>query len=212
MLKLNLGSGTKQPEGWINVDYSLGARLNKVPFYNFINRRFKIFDKDGSGNVRDWSKTFIHNLNKKLPWSDGSVDIIYTSHTLEHFSKEEGLALLKECRRVLKKDGIVRVIVPDLKYHVLEYTSGNVKGDDFIKSLGVLYTAKEGFLKKLLLPITQFPHRCMYDTETLVQVLQSLGFSATEMPPFKSAIPDIGAIELEDRTVNAVIVEGRKTS
>lgn len=210
MLKLNLGCGTVQPEGWVNVDYSFGARLTKIPFYNFINKRLKLFDIDPEGNTRVWDKTFIHDLNKRFPWNDNSVDIIYTSHTLEHFSKEEGLAILKESCRVLKKGGIIRIVVPDLAQFINEYNSGKMRSDEFVKKLGVLYESRNSSLKNLLIPVTQFPHKCMYDSKTLVEILNSLNLPASTKNPFESDIPDIKDIELPERTVNAVIVEGKK--
>ena len=139
MLKLNLGCGPVQPEGWINVDYSLGARLSGIPFYNFTNKRLKLFDIDAEGLPRVWDdKMYIHNLNKRFPWENCSVDVIYCSHTLEHFSKHEGLEFLRECHRVLKKDGIIRIVVPDLKSFVEEYQKGNMRADEFVEKLGVL--------------------------------------------------------------------------
>ena len=139
MLKLNLGCGSIQPTGWTNVDYSLGARLSKIPFYNFINKRIKLFDIGPEGIPRVWNdKIYIYNLNERFPWENGSADIIYCSHTLEHFSKQEGLDFLRECHRVLKKDGIIRIVVPDLKSFVEEYQKGSMRADEFVEKLGVL--------------------------------------------------------------------------
>jgi predicted SAM-dependent methyltransferase len=211
MVKLNLGCGSVQPQGWVNVDYSLGARLSEIPFYNFINRRMKLFDIDPDGHPRVWDdKIYIHNLNKKFPWENNSVDIIYCSHTLEHFSKQEGLTFLRECHRIMKKGGILRIIVPDLKNFVEEYAAGKMRADDFVANLGVLYEKKNNRLKNLLMTISQFPHRCMYDTEALSNILTSIGFVVESKQPFKSDIPDIRDIEWGERTEHAVIVEGKK--
>jgi predicted SAM-dependent methyltransferase len=195
----------------VNVDYSLGARLSVIPLYKFINKRMKLFDIGPDGQLRVWDdKIYIHNLNKRFPWKNNSVDIIYCSHTLEHFSKQEGLAFLKECHRVMKKDGVVRIVVPDLKNFVEEYTKGKMRADDFVENLGVLYEKKNSRLKNLLMTVSQFPHRCMYDTETLLTVLSSIGFAAESKLSFKSDIVDIKDIELGERTEHAVIVEGKK--
>jgi len=102
MTKVNIGCGSVKPRGWVNVDYSLGARLTRVPFYNLINRRLKLFDLNPSGNPRNWDSVIIHDLRKRLPWNDGSIDVVYASHIIEHFSKHDGLALLQECHRILR--------------------------------------------------------------------------------------------------------------
>jgi hypothetical protein len=50
----------------------------------------------------------------------------------------------------------------------------------------------------------------MYDTQRLVEILNEIGFTARSRGAFDSDIDDIRAIEREDRTGRAVIVEGRK--
>ena len=62
-----------------------------------------------------------HNLLQGIPFKDDSFDLLYHSHVLEHFSKKDGENLLKECHRVLKKDGIIRIVVPDLERLAIDY-------------------------------------------------------------------------------------------
>lgn len=47
--------------------------------------------------------------------------MVYHSHLLEHFSKTEALPFLRECYRVLKPGGIIRIAVPDLERIVRVY-------------------------------------------------------------------------------------------
>ena len=203
-MKLNLGCGSQVPEGWINVDYALGARVYKLPFFRTLNKKIRFFDLDWDENI------VICNLKKQFPWDESSVDVIYTSHTLEHFSKEEGRDFLTKCYKVLKKEGIIRVVVPHLKYIVGKFISGELRADDFVKELGVLYLPRNNPLKNKLSPFIQFPHKCMYDTQTLIDVLNEIGFVAQSKELFDSNITDIKRVELEGRTTNAVIVEGVK--
>ena len=60
------------------------------------------------------------------------------------------------------------------------------------------------------MPFITFPHKCMYDTETLLRILTKIGFKAEERKGMESTIDDIRNIEDETRTLNAVIVEGKK--
>lgn len=203
-MKLNLGCGSQVPDGWVNVDYALGARFVKIPFFDAINRKIKLF------NLHWNKKIYLHNLTKKLPWADASIDIVYSSHTLEHFSKEEGRSFLAECHRVLRKNGIIRIVVPDLRQNVNEYIEGQIYADDFVKKLGVLYGNSNNTLKKKLSPFFQFPHKCMYDNSRLIEILNGIGFEASTRVAFDSDIEKIRLVELEGRTENAVIVEGRK--
>jgi len=50
----------------------------------------------------------------------------------------------------------------------------------------------------------------MYDRPRFLENLNEVGFEASSRAPFDSDITDIRLIELEGRTRNAVIVEGRK--
>ncbi|MBN1600232.1 MAG: methyltransferase domain-containing protein [Chitinispirillaceae bacterium] len=203
-MKLNLGCGSHIPDGWTNVDYALGARLAKKPFFRTINKKIKFFKLD-------WNeKIYLHDLTRKLPWADSSIDTVYSSHTLEHFNKEDGRRLLSECQRVLRQGGILRIVVPDLMYEVTEYIEGRTLADDFIERLGVLNGTTNRTLKSKLTTFFQFPHKCMYDNSRLIEIFNEIGFDAYKKNAFDSDIEDIHVIELEGRTQNAVIVEGRK--
>jgi predicted SAM-dependent methyltransferase len=62
-----------------------------------------------------------HNLLNGIPYADNSFAVVYHSHVLEHFSKKDARIFMDECFRVLKKNGILRVVVPDLKAIIKEY-------------------------------------------------------------------------------------------
>jgi len=57
----------------------------------------------------------VHDLRKGIPLRDQSCDVVYHSSILEHFEQDSALIFLKECFRVLKPDGVIRVAVPDLE-------------------------------------------------------------------------------------------------
>jgi len=83
---LNLGCGSRFHPSWTNID--------------FVSK-----DKN----------VIAHDLNQGIPFADGFFDVVYCSHLLEHFPKEKAGSFLKECYRVLKAGGILRVVVPDLE-------------------------------------------------------------------------------------------------
>jgi predicted SAM-dependent methyltransferase len=59
----------------------------------------------------DWSVA--HDLTTPLPLPDRSVSRIITEHCLEHLHVDAIRALLTECHRVLRPDGVMRIAVPD---------------------------------------------------------------------------------------------------
>lgn len=75
-------------------------------------------------------------LRTKTPYPDGIFDVVYHSHVLEHFPKQAALTFLRECHRVLRSGGVVRIAVPDLEriarlyLESLEKASSGVPGWD----------------------------------------------------------------------------------
>jgi ubiquinone/menaquinone biosynthesis C-methylase UbiE len=203
-MKLNLGCGAQVVEGWVNVDSALGARLAKVAPFRWANRKLHLTNLEWDDRI------VIHDLTKRFPWPDSSADVVYSSHTLEHFSKEEGLAFLEECHRVLKRDGVLRLVVPDLRVIVTEYLEGRLQADDFILGLEVLPHSSRSAFRNRLAAFLQFPHKCMYDGPRLLEILDRIGFSASSRDPLTSDIEDIELVEIPDRTMTAVVVEGHK--
>ncbi len=82
-MKLHLGCGSKYIPGFIHID---------VIGDDHIQHR---------GSVCE------------LPYPDGSADLIYASHVLEHFRRCEIRNVLREWCRVLTLGGILRLAVPD---------------------------------------------------------------------------------------------------
>ena len=205
-MKVNLGCGDRVVDGWTNVDYALGARLTRVPLVRTLNRRLRIF------NVEWDSRIVLHDLKTRFPWSDSSVAVAYSSHTLEHFDKADGRSFLSECHRVLRPGGIIRIVVPDLHVIVVDYLEGRLRADDVVGALEVLPVHAASAVKNKFARFTQsaHTHKCMYNTPRLVEILDEIGFTASSRGAFDSDIDDIRAIERENRTQRAVIVEGRK--
>jgi SAM-dependent methyltransferase len=73
-----------------------------------------------------------HDLYDPLPFSDGTFEIVYNSHVLEHLHRGHVQDFLLECRRVLQPEGIIRVVVPDLEQLAKSYLArleGALAGD-----------------------------------------------------------------------------------
>lgn len=203
--KLNLGCGHQVPNGWINVDFALGARLAKLPLFRRLNRKLRLFNVDWDGGI------VLADLTKPFPWPSDSIDVVYSSHTLEHLDRTQGRVFLTECCRVLKPNGIARILVPDLAGIVAQYVRGELAADRFVEALGVVGDdARDGPLKRRLAFLVRHPHRCMYDPPTLIRIMAEVGLDARARAAHDSDISDIEAIELLSRTPGSVIVEGRK--
>ena len=92
MKLLNIGCGTNFHPDWFNID----------------------FRKTGKEVVS-------HNLLKGIPFQDDFFNVVYHSHFIEHFDSKNASFLMEECRRVLKKNGVIRISTPDLELLAQNY-------------------------------------------------------------------------------------------
>ena len=204
MIKLNLGDSRQAPEGWLYVDYAIGARLAKIPIISFFLSKLNVFKNDRPNNL------FIHDLTKPFPWANSSVDIVYSSHTLEHLNKNDGMNFLNECYRILKPGGCLRIVIPDLKPIIDKYLNNEISAIDFIEKLDVLYYDGPNIFKKFFSFFYSYPHKTMYDYESLSQIFINLGLKPIKKSYGDSEIKNIKEVEIKDRCDSAVILESIK--
>jgi len=125
---------------------------------------------------RDFGKDWIHidggdypHLDStdilNLPHENNSVDLIYASHVIEYFDREEVKDVLKEWIRVLKIGGILRLAVPDFKSMASLYVECDYPLEKF---LGPLYG-------KMSMDDETIYHKTVYDFESLTSLLDDLG-------------------------------------
>jgi predicted SAM-dependent methyltransferase len=62
-----------------------------------------------------------------LPFKNDSVEEIYLRHHLEHFTDKEATVVLNEAYRILKQNGTIYIIVPNIDYHIWQFYHGNQK-------------------------------------------------------------------------------------
>ena len=108
-MKLNIGSGFRKMDGYINVD-----------------------------NFEECKPDVLMNL-EETPWSfeSNSVSEITAIHVLEHLGEQRDVFfnIIKEIYRVLRNDGIIKISVPFYMHptfytdptHVRSFTSGTFK-------------------------------------------------------------------------------------
>jgi predicted SAM-dependent methyltransferase len=101
-----------------------------------------------------------------LPYSDNSVDLIYASHVLEYFDREEAAFVLKEWNRVLVPSGILRLAVPDFEQMCKLYYEKEFPLKNF---LGPLYG-------KMTMSNKSIYHKTTYDYEDIKSLLKNCGF------------------------------------
>jgi len=110
-----------------------------------------------------------HDITK-LNFDNNTVDLIYASHVLEYFDREEVNGVLGEWSRVLKKGGILRIAVPDFQSMVKLYCCDTYQLEKF---LGPLYG-------KMKMGEETIYHKTTYDFDSLHKLLENHNFHNVE--------------------------------
>jgi hypothetical protein len=155
-----------------------------------------------------------HDVRRGLPYRDGEVACIYSSHMIEHLARWQGLALVRECARVLEPGGLLRLATPDLSVVIDEYRAGDrsespTAADAFMSKLATYADRPGGTLARVAHRLsTGAPHQWLYDNESLVLLLRDGGFGEPRIRGFRdSDLPDIALLE---HRADSQFVEARR--
>lgn len=91
----------------------LNIGCGKVKLPGFVN-----IDREAGADVRC-------DVTRGLPYDDSTVEGIYSEHFIEHLSQKDIINFLRECRRVLKPGGRIRIATPDLDDLVRQYVEND---------------------------------------------------------------------------------------
>lgn len=165
--KLHLACGPNIVSGWDNVD---------------------ILDLPGIKK---------HDLRQPLPYKDNSAEKIFHEHFIEHLAKADGIKFLKECYRVLKPGGVMKMGWPDLaklldayqkqkkdyRDYVLPHLENHLFGDDWDEILSDC--------------LFNWEHRYAYTESHMRKVLENVGFKNIKQVKFRQSKYGID-IEIRD--------------
>jgi predicted SAM-dependent methyltransferase len=214
-VRVNVGCGSSPTPGWLNYDGSPSVKLACHPRLCFVlDRIFGLLEDANRAYIAFVRRSNIQwaDATKRIPLASSSVDVLYSSHMIEHLDREEAKSFLAEARRVLKPNGIVRVVVPDLRIIVQKYCQdGNA--DSLVERTLLPQSRPRTMREKIkwLGLSARSKHRWMYDAASLSRLLSDAGFSdAVAHPPGSTSIPDPGDLNLREREIESVYVEARK--
>jgi predicted SAM-dependent methyltransferase len=189
--KLHIGAGEHVLRGWLNSDL--------YPY----QREVIYFD-----------------ATKVFPFEHRTFDYVFSEHMIEHVTFTQGLDMLKECHRVLKLGGKIRVATPDLLFLIELYKVSKTPLERAYIEWAVDTQVQGAFSYKDTYVINNFfrdwGHKFIYDEKVLREALENVGFSDVvrrevhESPDpelrgleFKSKLPD-GFLNLETMVLEAV--------
>lgn len=170
-------------------------------------RDLKLHIGAGSRHLEGWVNVDVYpadlsvNVNRTLPFTDGSARLIFASHILEHlYYPSSAMFFLQECRRLLAPHGRLRVVVPDIEKYIRAYAE---RDDKFFadrrktwRRLPENRTRLEEFLSYAGVgpdPAAFLEsHKYGYDFDTLEKALHSAGFEQVVRSNFDSSeLPEL---------------------
>jgi SAM-dependent methyltransferase len=211
--RVNIGCGRTPTPGWVNFDNSYSVSLANYQRIVNLLAKLKLINEQQYEFIARARETGIvfADASKKIPLPDGSVEVLYTSHMLEHMTRADVTKFLRDVYRVLMPGGIIRIAVPDIGKLVNRYLDSG-DADAFIEGTYLSTPGRKSFLSKLkCLLVGDRHHLWMYDGRSLSKLLTELNFrDPVILPPGKTMIKDPQSLNLSERAAESVYVEARK--
>lgn len=191
--KLQLGSGQNLLPGWLNTDKS-------VP--------------------DNWAGAIYIDVRERFPLPDESMDYVYSEHLFEHLNFIQAKNMLKECYRVMKPGGVIRLALPHIEFLLDLYQHPE---KDINRRYIEWSAATDGRIPAMPVYVvnrfhTAWGHQIIYDFETLAALLTDFGFKdVIRCEVSKSSHPELCDIEghfqvmpYDFACLETMIVEARK--
>lgn len=166
-IMINLGSGHWKLTGWVNVDLDVESRPDVLA-----------------------------DLAAELPFRDGCADFMHTEDFIDQLELDGAAAFLRECHRVLKPEGVLRVLTPDVQKLCDMY----VNDPEALKALWrehVGVPLKFGTAAEIVNVGMRFAgHTFLYDFETFECLARDCGFRPKRVNYQESEFEELRGVDL----------------
>lgn len=181
--KLQIGAGPNPLSGWLNTDL--------FPDIYPEHRSQMVF--------MDAARAF--------PFADMTFDYVFAEHQIEHISEAEAHTMLRECFRVLRPGGRIRIATPSLEAIVALYDDPLDElqqhyVDWVMTRFGAEQQAGNSRCYVINRMFNAYGHQFIYDSETLSAMLRAAGFvDLLLFRPGESGDPVLRGIEAHGRAI-----------
>jgi predicted SAM-dependent methyltransferase len=208
-----VGCGQTPTRGWKNFDNSPSLRLARLPWLPPLMRSLGLLDARQLAFIEFASAYSVEygDAIGGLPLKSGSVDVLYSSHMLEHLDREEAVAFLREARRVLRPGGTLRISVPDLRIQVDRYLESG-DADAFMVGTELTGPRPKSWSQRLkALLVGARNHLWMYDAGSLRRLIEAETYvDVRVLRAGETTIEAPDALDLYERADESVYIEARK--
>ena len=142
------------------------------------------------------------DVTKGLPFHN--VAFIFAEHFIEHLAYPDAVALLRECRRVLRDDGVLRLSTPNLDWVWASHYRLDLGDADQVRGCFAINGA-----------FRAWGHQFLYNERTLTATLHDAGFASVVRCEYgASAHAELRGLERHEKSADLgelshiLIVEG----
>jgi predicted SAM-dependent methyltransferase len=150
--KLHIGCGANVLPGWLNADY-----------------------------YPDREDILHLDATKPFGLPDNSFSFVFSEHMIEHIPYIDALSMLRECHRVLRPGGRIRISTPDLAFVVGLYISEKSEQQkSYIKWSTSAFVSWAPYPSDAFVInnfVRNWGHQFIYDEKTLRSALSGAGFN-----------------------------------
>ena len=143
------------------------------------------------------------DLRKGIPFPNNSIDLVYSSHLLEHMPYEAGQALLDEAQRVLKPGGEISICVPNARIYIDAYVGARSLPDNH-EFWEPALVSRDGLDLVNYIAYMGGAHACLFDQQSLLTRLTRAGFVDVSARSFDAEI------DLPEREFESIYASARK--
>ena len=201
--RLTIGCGRNVLEGWLNTDlYPQKSDLDTVVYLD---------------------------ASIRFPFDDNTFDYIYSEHIFEHLNFKDSCNMLKECHRVLKPGGVMRLALPHFEFLLGLYQDpeepknqeyiGKAVRDQIPEVRAVLGESRNANVYVINNFYRDWGHEVIHSTQSLVELIERFQFSNVEQKAIgESEISHLSNLEAHARAdldrsyydLETLVLEARK--
>ena len=184
-MKIHFGAFNCPVDGWTNTDITPHLYIARVPFLAPLLHAIGKMPADRFRDHRAGSFRKLKYLNVGKPWpfGDETVEAVFSSHVLENLTIRAARSCISSAHRVLKRGGVLRIVVPDLDKCVESYSASTA-----YEWATDVFEAKQAAEKNM--------HHFMYNSLSLARLMRECGFSEVSQQSYRvGKCPDIERLD-----------------
>lgn len=170
------GCGDQVGRSWQNFDMSPMLFVERLPFGKLLKRLI------GGADYAFLPGVQFGNIVSAPLVKRGTANAAYASHVLEHLTREDALAAIRNVFEMLAPGGVFRLIVPDLAWRARLYLSDLDQNSfdassNFMRSAILGQEFRQPLVRRLRSMVSGSSHLWMWDYPSMRHALEAAGFT-----------------------------------